>query len=122
MDPFMQNYLLPWLNLMLVAFLPVAGTIAMAWARKRGISADVLNAAGRAAGVGYEALITSGVPITSPRAKEIVAAAGREYLVEMMPNKVRATGWTDEAIERVVAAEWSAAKIPAAVAPAFGGR
>lgn len=106
MNGFMEAYLLPWLHALVMAFIPVAGVAGMAWARKRGINADVLAAAARAAGEGYDKLRASRVPLSSPEARRIVAEAGRDYMLDMIPAKMDAVGLTASGAERIVGAEF----------------
>lgn len=83
---------LPWMQAFATAFVPVAGTLAGLWLRKRGINADVVAAAGRGATLGYSAIVKSGMPHNSAEAIALGEQVATDYLATMMPSKLLSAG------------------------------
>lgn len=97
--------LLPWLQAFAAAVVPVLGTLALAWLRRRNINTTVIEAVGRAAGEAYRHVAASGRPITDPGALGAAIDAGGRYLVDRIPDTLQRAGVTPEAAAQLVGAE-----------------
>lgn len=105
MTQFLANIVLPWLQTFAAAALPILGALALAWLRRRQINTVVIEAVGRAAGEAYKHIAASGRPVTDPVALAAGINAGGSYLLDRIPDNLRAAGLSPEDAAQIVGAE-----------------
>ena len=109
MTDFLHNVAVPWLSAFLMAFVPIAGSIAgaavIAELRKRNLDTAWFQAISRAGGVAYSTFVASGKPITDKAALLAAAAAGGAYLRDRVLPQVEARGLTPDAVAQIAGAE-----------------
>lgn len=104
-DALIAAALAPWLNALLIAVLPAIGAWAVAELRRRNLNATVVAAMERAGGEAYRHLLASGRPATDPAALAAAARAGALYMLDRVPDAMRARGVTESGAEQAAAAE-----------------
>lgn len=97
--------LLPWLEALAAAMVPVVGTVFLSWLQKRHQHGVLDSAFARAGAEAYRQIATSGRSITDPEVVAKAVQAGSLYLLDLVPDTMRARGVTPEAAEQIVGAE-----------------
>ena len=101
--------LLPWLSAFVLAVagvvVPLAYVRGLAWLKSRSLDTTVYEAIGRAGGVAYRALLTSGQPASNPSALKHAAEAGGSYLLATVPEALAARGVRPEMVATLAGAE-----------------
>ena len=106
---FLHTVAVPWLQAFLMAFVPIAGSIAgaaiIAELRRRNLDTAWFQAISRAGGVGYAALLASGKPITDKAALLAAAQAGAGYLQDRVLPQLQARALSPDAAAQIAGAE-----------------
>jgi hypothetical protein len=97
--------LLPWLQALAAAMVPVVGTVFLSWLQKRHQHSVLDSAFARAGAEAYRQIVASGRPITDPVVVANAVQAGSLYLLNRVPDTMRARAVTPEAAEQIVSAE-----------------
>lgn len=105
MTEFLTTAFLPWLQAFATALLPLLGAMALTWLRRRQVNTVVFEAVGRAAGEAYKHIAASGRPVTDPVALAAGINAGGSYLLDRIPDTLRAAGLSPEDAAQIVGAE-----------------
>lgn len=102
-------YVLPWLNAVILAFVPLAAAIignrALAYMAQRNIDTRWFEAISRAGGEAYKAFLLSGKPITNVPALQAASLAGAAYLATRVPEIVLARGLGPASLAQIAGAE-----------------
>ena len=104
-DTLVHSLVLPWLNALVLALVPVFGGLALALLRKHGIDTAWFEAIGRAGGASYSSLLASGKPVTDRGALVAAAQVGADYLVDRVPAIVASKGLAPDALAQIAGAE-----------------
>lgn len=104
-DTLLQGVILPLLNTLILAVLPVLGTMALQALRKRNINTEWFEVIGRGGGVAYASLVASGRPVTDKTAMAKALAEGAAYIVARKPDIVADKGLGQAAVEEIAGAE-----------------
>jgi len=105
MTEFLTTAFLPWLQALAAAAVPMLGALALAWLRRRQINTTVFEAVGRAAGESYRHIAASGRPVTDRVALAAGISADGSYLLDRIPDTLRAAGLSPEDAAQIVGAE-----------------
>lgn len=101
----MTSIILPWLQAFAAALIPILGTMALGWMRQRNLNTAMVEAIARAGGEAYRHLASSGRPVTDTRAVTAAAEAGARYLLDRVPDTMRALGVSPEDAAQLAGAE-----------------
>lgn len=103
------DILLPWLNAVALAFVPVAGTLAggfaMRFMQQHQMDVTLFQAISRAGGEAFRSFVATGAPLTDKAAMASAATVGARYLQDRIPEIIAAKGLSPAAVAQVVAAE-----------------
>lgn len=96
---------LPYLQALAAAVVPIVGTLFLTWLRMRQQNTVLDAAFARAGAEAYKQIATSGRSITDPEVIARAVEAGGLYLLDRVPDTLRARGVTPEGAAQIVGAE-----------------
>lgn len=105
MSDALQVFVLPLVNAVVLALLPILGKLALDELRKRNLDNEWYEAIGRAGGEAYKALLASGGSVTDQAALRAAAEAGGRYLLIRKSAQVVARGHDPQSLAQIAGAE-----------------